>query len=382
MNQRILCLLTLAVGCGGGKADDDDDDDDGGTSGGPADLLIVMDSSTSMADEGGRLIEAIGALQAGGSGSGFSSDLNVAITTPTLDPSSAGWTVGVDGGEAGTFVGSTLTNTNEDFTHQLRTSLACHATCWDDSESLPSDPTYTGTSGNCPLPDQGVTTEYLECLCVDADYPEADADWRSNSLCGSGAEKPMETAALALCRAVSDPPDACWDYLPSSIESDDAVGSNNGLLREGTPTYVMIVTDEGDSSLRYGTGESAATSYIDLFNAMGLDVKVAVVGPAYICEEVVTDLGNVTESCSLNCNSGNASLLETERLFSATELSGGLYDHIAQAAGPCDNGVDDDGDGEIDEDDEDCGEPYGGDYECRMNDFVTFLDDLEEHMRQ
>lgn len=212
-------------------------------------------------------------------------DLNLAITSTSVDPTK-GWTLGVDPGEAGSWVGEPAVLNNEnstDFLNTLRSTLGCQLTCWDNEEQVPSDPSYGDVSGVCDMPDAGVTTEYLDCLCRDA-YDDPDLWWNTNNICYSGTAQHMESAALALCRAVDDPPDACWDHLPTSASPDEVIGTNAGFLRDGTQTVVVVFSDAGDQSQRFETGEAGADDYVALFEQLGLDVIVAVTGPVYICD--------------------------------------------------------------------------------------------------
>ncbi len=331
------------------------------------DLVLAIDNSPSMWSQATYLLADLEDIE------GWSNmDLNVAITSVSVDPTS-GWTSGVDPGEAGTWVGepAVLNNmSSSEFLYTLRSTLACQLTCWDNDDEVLSDPTYSGTVGDCSMPDAGVTSEYLDCLCADA-YTDPSLSWATNNICYSGTEQHMESAALALCRAVDDPPDTCWDYLPTSQSPEEATGSNSGFLRSGVKTFVVVVSDAGDQSQRFPIGEDSTDEYMSLFDELGLDVTVVAMGPPYICDD--------DGQCTNDCASGSTTLNEIKRLMSAVEMSGGEYYYISEPVGTCDNGVDDDGDGHVDDADDDCA--GGLSTECAPPDMGAFLSGLRSVMR-
>ena len=324
-----------------------------------AEILFVVDSSASMRDEAADLVanfdvfiqtlasadgaepatetlsDAVGNYLTYTAERGRLMDYRIGITTASADfGPDIGFDDGLEPGEAGTLLGSVLEKGQEDIIHQFRQELACKAACWDGDE-LPSDPSYTGTTGNCPLPDIGVTQEYLDCLCTDVEYPEETATWDSSKICGSGSEKHLESALLTLCRAEEEPPSICWDHTGSIFDEEDDVGTVPDFLREGTPVVIVIVTDEGDGSPMFGSGDSDASPYLDAFAQFDRDITVAVVGPPLECEEKTSDLGNNFEDCELTCNSGNASQLQTERLIDAAAETNGFYNFIAEPEESC-----------------------------------------------
>lgn len=209
-------------------------------------------------------------------------DYQLAITT-----SSVYWDEGqsldVDPGEAGTLafdaasaVPGVIDRVVDDAGLAFQTNLLCESTCWD--SNMPSNPEYV-----CGEPlDGAVSEEYLDCLC-------GAGEWMGN--CGHGQEQPIEAAYMALCRAAENPPEDCYNFPSGSaqafVEGDEH--SNEGLLREGANTLVVIVTDEGDSSLRTSTGEPAVPGdveivvdeYVDLFSEFPNLVRFAVIGPAW-----------------------------------------------------------------------------------------------------
>jgi hypothetical protein len=203
-------------------------------------------------------------------------DYQLAITTTSVYYDN-GATSDIDPGEAGTLAGDPpiIGRDSDDAALAYQTNLLCHATCWD--PSMPSDPTYT-----CGDPLGGdVSEEYLDCLC-------GVGAWQNN--CGTGNEQGIEAAFMALCRAAETPPEECYSFPPNAAEafSSGEEHSNDGLLREGANTVVVIVTDEGDGSLRTddpdvaaAAGDTDVTPYIDLFDEFPNRVRFAVIGPAW-----------------------------------------------------------------------------------------------------
>lgn len=244
-------------------------------------------------------------------------DFQLAITTSSVYYDE-GKTGSIDPGEAGTLaydsdsetppvIGRSAPDANAAFT----TNLLCESTCW--ASTTPADLEY-----ECGQPFTGTyTKQYLDCLC-------GLNEWQGN--CGSGTEQPIEAAFLALCRATPNPPDDCYVHPPGSALNvfDEGVdeGTNDGLLREGANTLVVVVTDEGDSSLRTSEGEGAAgpddiefvvDEYADLFAEFPNLVRFAVIGPAW--DDVEKD-----GSC-LN----GAQQPGVERYFGLVEATNGLY---------------------------------------------------------
>jgi len=318
-----------------------------------AEIIFVIDSSPSMMDEAADLVanfdvfiqtlasaegaqpatetlsDAVGNYLIYTSERGRLMDYRIGITTTSADYGpNIGFENGVEPGEAGTLVGNVLVKGEKDIIHQFRRDLACRAACWD-GDLLPSDPTYTGSTGNCPLPDIGVTSEYLDCLCTDVEYPVETATWDSADLCGSGHEKHLEAALLTMCRATEEPPEICWQHTGSNFDQEDDRHSIPEFFRENTPLVIVVVTDEGDGSPMFSTKDDTAEVYLDAFAQFDRDVTVAVIGPPLDCEETTSDQGNTFDDCQLTCNTGNASKLQTERLIDAAVETNGFYNFIA-----------------------------------------------------
>jgi len=247
------------------------------------DLLLVLDDSPSMVDEAGALLVHLDLLLAAFEGRGS----RAGVVTVDVQ------------GRAGALVAPWTDLTRDDALADLRAAIACNAVCWDPAE-VRSDPNYDSTD---PL--SGVTKEWLDDVCGNAAWEEG---------CGSGEEEGLEALLDALCRAASDPPDACFE-TPSVLTEADA-GSSEGIPREGTVLLALIISDEGDGSRRLGTGESDPEVYQQLYAEFDLDLRIAVIGPPY-------------ENGSLPCNSGGAHTWGTERYQVITEESGFTYQGIA-----------------------------------------------------
>ena len=179
----------------------------------------------------------------------------------------------------------------EDFS----TNLLCTATCFNSSQ-VPHDPDY---SCGDPLGDV-VSVEYLDCVCGE------DA-WRSH--CGGGQEEGLEAVYMAMCRAVEDPPPGCFEDNQFT-EAD--VLSNDGLIRPGATLIPVIVTDEGDTSRRLSQGEGNPEIYAELFAEFDQRMSFAVIGPS-----------------TQVCNSGGATTWGVARYEWFVDETGGSWFDIA-----------------------------------------------------
>ena len=291
-----------------------------------ADILFVIDNSTSMREESTalalnfnafieRLTSEDGAQQKTDNlndavdnfvtyveDRGRFIDYQLGITTTTVDYS-VGQTDGVDPGEAGLLLGSPPIIDKYDANVELafRKNLLCEATYWEFS-SLPSNLNYECNAEDPQLDESGeITVEYLDCVC-------GGQDWESVS--GSGNEEPLEAALLALCRASDDPPDVCYD--PQSNFDSNAVGTNGGFLRDDSTVIVVLVGDEGDNSRRMVQGDVDPQVYEEAFAAFERPVKFVTIGPNY-------------DGADFSCNSGGAVTWAVERLQALSNTSGGFY---------------------------------------------------------
>ena len=298
---------------------DEDEDDDGAaeeSEGGKVDFVFVTDNSSSMEEESAAI--------AFGSDAFFAvlADQEVAfqagIVTTSVEYDGGDNYMKVDPGEGGLLLGdpTVLSSSDADVAGDFQANLLCEATCWNES-SLASDSAYT-----CGDDTDAVSIEFLDCIC-------GEEAWQDH--CGSGQEEHLEASLMALCRAVDDPPEGCWDE--SSIFSDDDIGTNSALIREaggamGTASTIAVVisTDEGDGSRRLSQGDDDLSAYTDVFDAFDRDIRFFVVGPPWD-----------RDSGSLDCNSGNATTWGIERLQGMVESTGGLYYGIEEvnSSGDC-----------------------------------------------
>ena len=325
-----------------------------------ADILFVIDNSNSMYDESAALglefnafldylTDPEGAYQVtedlGDAVTNYVAyraqlgkflDYQLAITTTSANPEGD-----EDPGESGSLIGDpeiVSLETSGDIEDDFRRNLLCEATCWTQAD-LPSDPTYEDGDP----PGDALSEDYMDYVC-------GGTSWE-NTECGSGTEEGLESAFLALCRAVENPPEECFDETSPLHDEEDAVSlSNDGLVRSGSKIIVVIVTDEGDNSRRLSTADEDPQVYLDLYEKFDNDIAFAIVGPNYDPEER-----------TLTCASGTTSATYIKRYQTVAEATGGFYKPIAAQGEGADDGIDNDGDDEIDESDE-CGLTAFGDH--------------------
>ncbi len=315
-----------------------------------ADIIFIIDNSTSMTDEAvdlaenfdifvdqltsteggalpqGDLSQAVDAYVLYTSQRGRFIDYNMGITTTSVEiPSGNAGLPGVYGELVGTW--PVIDPSFDDVSGTFVENLLCEATCWDPND-IPSDPNY-----ECDTEPDQITLQYLDCLC-------GFEAWEGN--CGSGDEEHLEAAFMSLCRAVEEPPDECLDGSTPFVAED--IMSSPDLLRGDATVIFVIITDEGDGSRRLVDNESDPTPYLQLLDQFDVNYKFAIVGPAYD-----------KEAGSLACNSGGATTYGSERLQIAVEEKGGFYRHIAE-------------------------KDAGGD--CQNSDFATHLDELGQLLNQ
>lgn len=274
----------------------------------PLDVLLVFDTSASMAEEGGALVLAADDIVAALG----DEDWRFGITTTSANYAS-GPTSGVDPGEAGTLVAAAIVP-GSDAVLELRKALACSTIYFKDSD-LDTDPAYGGDEGDCPEPESGVVSrEYLDCLCPDG--------WNRDE--GSGTEEGLEAAVDALCRG-ENPPESCFgDDVPISAADAGSVD----FWREGSRRRIWVISDEGDGSRRVAMANDSADVYLDLFEELG-GPRFSVIGPHY-------------EDLDGSCLNG-AQTWGVERYRAAAEGTGGAYlsltDGADEGCDPHDAGV-------------------------------------------
>ncbi len=275
-----------------------------------ADILFVLDNSSSMAGElgqaGGQVSALLDALQAG-----EAVDYRLAITTTTpYDVASNG----LDPGEGGLLVGEVFDT--ESSSSAVREQVLCHTVYW------PTDtPRSNAGEVDCGGPPDGaITQEYLDCVC-------GFDEWRYTRE-GSGTEEHLESALMALCRSVDIPPDSCAD--PLSVFGDTSDITNPTWIRPESEIHVLIVTDEGDSSRRIpptGDGLDQATPYIEAFEQFDQAIRVSVVGPLFDPD---------TDSAPRCVEGAGFGGYLVERFQDAVDQTGGIYRPIvSDDSGSC-----------------------------------------------
>ncbi|MEQ1504600.1 MAG: hypothetical protein ABMB14_20340 [Myxococcota bacterium] len=286
-----------------------------------ADVLFVIDNSDSMFEESVGLAENfsrfVEQLAARGQGYGtdglpdavdkyvdyvqnpaYFVDFQLAITT--IDARADG----------GALRGTVLDKDDPNLADRFVETLMCDATCFADRRAVGTDPDY-----QCGDPFPGtISQQFLDCVCGQ------DA-WIDH--CGGGTEEGLESVYDAMCRAVDDPPAACFDA--DSPLTADAAGTNAGLIRPGSTVIPVVVTDEGDASRRMAAVDSLPAPYIDLFAELEVPTAWAVIGPS------------LTDEFELACP-GLATSWGTLRYEYMVQKTGGLKLDIH--APDCEGGVD------------------------------------------
>jgi hypothetical protein len=301
----LAALLVTLPACGFALGPDPVDDT---AAADPVDLLFVVDNSDSMQLHATELAHSLELLEASLADAGVT-EWRAGITTSSVYYDD-GPTSGIDPGEAGTLIGGATVDTVE----ALRTDLLCKATCWD--QDMPADPAYV--CGDA-APDEP-SEEYLDCEC-------GVGAWQGN--CGTGQEQPLEAAFLAMCRAVESPPAEC-SVFPDGAAAVFGSGdehSNAGLGDRAT--FVLLVTDEGDSSLRTESGDAAVpgdvetvvSAYTSLFAGFPDTVRVSAIGPAWDGSD---------GSCLLG-----AAEWGVDRFFGVVENTGGVYEPLTDLGADC-----------------------------------------------
>jgi len=177
--------------------------------------------------------------------------------------------------------------------------------------------------------DSDVAGKFLDNLvckaaCIEDVPSDIGVACRSGGQCATSAsgseEEPIEAVFMAMCRAVENPPDACfqpwwpdedgsgWSKLPpgdtgapdtdgpapTDYFSNTEVMTNAGFLREGSVVIPVIITDEGDQSRRIDARDGSVFPYDQYFKQFGHRMTWAVIGPsedATACKGPAADWG-------------------------------------------------------------------------------------------
>lgn len=168
----------------------------------------------------------------------------------------------------GELVGPLVSRTDDDVTGSFLEGLLCGATCFDSVAS---------GAHRCGDPLTTVNEAYLDCEC-------GKNQWRGN--CGTAVEEGLEAAFLTLCRAVDNPPRACFDDVlddKGEVEHQAILNANDrltlpDLLRENANLIVVLVSDEGDGSRR-DTRNPIPDVYEELFAQFNRNITWVLIGP-------------------------------------------------------------------------------------------------------
>jgi hypothetical protein len=217
-------------------------------------------------------------------------------------------------------LGPTLKRGDPDVTMGFLEQITCGAICI--SGALPSAP----QGYQCgDLPGENLSQEFLDCTCGAGGYLTS---------CGEANEEPLEAVLLAMCRAVENPPVACFEdvvtddsdpkfpvTLPALLNEDDA-GTAKQMMRDGVTFFPIIVSDEGDDSRRellFGS-RSIPLAYEQLFSQFDKRMVWVDIGP-----NVDPDDPSDTE-----CPSPVAGIHTVDRLDYLVQTTGGakidIYD--------------------------------------------------------
>lgn len=242
-----------------------------------ADVLFVIDNSDSMQFQSEALALSFDAFVRGLTADSESFTTNGLIdavdnykrfaddSSALLNFQLAITTTDVDETNGGILGGLPIVRRTDDAPGQVFIeNLLCEATCF--GEGVANDPGY-----QCGQPlGSAVSTQYLECAC------DAAPGTRN---CGSAVEEPLEAVFMAMCRAVDNPPLACFDAEINEGFTAEQVGSNRGMLRPNSTFIPVIISDEGDDSRRMTSGDIIPRQYFDLFGQFNQRMTWAVIGP-------------------------------------------------------------------------------------------------------
>jgi hypothetical protein len=273
-----------------------------------ADVLFVIDNSSSMVDETtslamnfGSFIEDLSNREKDLGRQGLADAASAYIDYVQDRAAFVNYQFGITTTDVDSEAGALLARVQRgepNVAENFLVGLLCDATCITNPTLLGDDPSYSCRDGGAPLSEQPeLTRQYLDCKCGNA------KDWLGN--CGSAQEEALEAVFLAMCRAVENPPESCFEgvvmvddagdvteWEPALTEEDR--NSNEGLLRDGATFLPVIVTDEGDSSRREPEAAPFPDVYLELFSQFRQRIAWVVIGPGLV------DMGGMY---STTCNS-------------------------------------------------------------------------------
>ncbi len=215
----------------------------------------------------------------------------------------------------------------------------------------------------------GASCEEPHILTPESDDVLADfVDLVDVGVSGSGSEKGLYAAALAMCKGKNT---AWWDRLEDDFDVDDPVRvicsniqapereCNNGFFREGAASVAIIVSDEGDETEIqaglppqdfvdrcvldhgddpfFGECDCKLSWWLDFFEGIGQPVIFANIGPTYqaFADDTIRCDG-VTVHYPGPCNAFGSSLCAVDFYQESACLTGGLFTPIEEKATPDD----------------------------------------------
>jgi hypothetical protein len=269
-----------------------------------ADVLFVIDNSTSMVEEAsslavnfGTFVEELSAREEALATDGLSDAVANYIDYVQDRAAFVDYQFGIsttDADEAAGQIASVIKRGDDDVSGAFISDLLCSATCIPDVDLIGNDPSYLCGE---PIGDE-ITRQYMECTC--GDIPS----WLGVN-CGSAQEQALEAVFLAMCRSTANPPEECFEPIevdgnswPAALTDADRQ-SNGGFLREASTFIPVIVTDEGDDSRREPGQQEIPDAYIDLFKRFRKRMAWVVIGPALdengdkVCDGPATTWGTI-----------------------------------------------------------------------------------------
>ncbi len=307
-----------------------------------AEILFVIDNSSSMTDEGealavnfARFIEAFAeGDETAPVDPDLADDLGRFLEYVTDRAGNINYNLGITTTEPSANWGGLLgqpkivSKTQDNVARKFTKNLLCEAAC---IRSLPDE-----VDVNCTV------------------SPENLANC-SDSVTGA-AEEGIEAVLMTMCRASEDPPDFCLDpwwrnpdnesrriwlpYDPALRSDDDTaitgtpspqqpyfsqddIGSAEGFIRPNSTVIPVIVSDEGDQSRRITTFDGNVFPYNELFALFPNRMTWAVIGP----------------SADDGCNTGGAARWGIDRYRRMVNDSNGAYIPISvpDGSGGCDD---------------------------------------------
>jgi hypothetical protein len=258
-----------------------------------ADILFVMDNSSSMAENSaslavnfGQFIERLAAKEEAQETDDLADAVGnyldyVQNRAANLDYQFGLTTTSIEN-DSGKLLGAGLLAKGDEGLQDLFVeALLCEGTCFVSGEEagVGNDP---GHLCGDPIGDV-VTRQYLDCAC-------GTGEWLNK--CGSAKEEGLEAVFLAMCRSVPNPPLACFEdvevggeIFPASLKKGDT-NSNGKFLRDNATFIPVIISDEGDSSRRLENSDEIPEAYLHLFKAFGKRIAWVVIGPTIEDDDV------------------------------------------------------------------------------------------------